>query len=127
MDDHEMKTMLIEYMGKGFLDNIAALFKQDPSVYPFLGDMVGSEEIRVRLGAIALVEELAAEHRAELEAALPGIIQLLINQNPTIRGDAAYALGIIGSPNVRQALEQALQDVNPAVREAVRDALSGLR
>jgi len=126
MNDTEMKAMLIEYMGKGFLENIIALFRQDRSLYRFIADMLGDENLRVRLGATALVEEFVAEHREELRAAVPGIIELLKHDNPTIRGDAASVLGIIKDPSVIDALRACLQDAHPGVREVARDALSGI-
>jgi HEAT repeat protein len=124
MQDHEMKAMLIEYMGKGFLENIIALFKQDSSLYRFIPDMLGDENLRVRLGATALVEELVGSHREELRAAVPGIIELLKHENPTIRGDAASVLGIIKDPAAIDALRACLHDVHPGVREVTCDALS---
>jgi HEAT repeat protein len=127
MNDHETKAMLIEYMGKGFLDNIIALFKQDRSVYRFIPDMLGDENLRVRLGTVALVEELAAEHEDELRAAIPGLIELLKHGNPTIRGDAASVLGTIKDASARKALEACLHDIHPGVREAARDALADIR
>lgn len=124
MQDQEMKEMLIDYMGRGYLDNIIALFRQDATVYRFIADMLGDDNIRVRLGATALVEELAREHRNELKTAVPGLIALLRHENPTIRGDAASALGIIKDKTARGALEEILQDSHPGVREAARDALA---
>lgn len=119
-----MKAMLIEYMGKGFLENIIAMFKQDSTLYRFVADMLGDEDLRVRLGATALVEELAGSHREELRAAVPGIIELLKHESPTIRGDAASVLGTINDPSAISALRVCLQDVHPGVREIARDALS---
>jgi HEAT repeat protein len=124
MQDHEMKAMLIEYMGKGFLENIIALFKQDRLLYRFIADMLGDENLRVRLGATALVEELVGSHGEELRAAVPGIIELLKHENPTIRGDAVSVLGIIKDPLAIGALRVCLHDVHPGVREVARDALS---
>ena len=124
MQDQEMKDMLIDYMGKGFLDNIIALFRQDPSVYRFLADMLGNDNIRVRLGATALVEELAREHRIELKSAVPGVVALLRHENPTIRGDAASVLGMIRDDASAGALQECLQDSHPGVQEAARDALA---
>jgi HEAT repeat protein len=126
MKDYEMKEMLIEYMGKGFLDNIIALFKQDPLLHRFVPDMIGNENIRVRLGATALVEELAELHRDQVKAAVPGLIALLKHENPTIRGDAAFVLGVIRDGSAREALTVSLKDSHPGVREAARDALSEL-
>ncbi len=123
MNDDEIRDMLIEYMGKGFLENIVAMFKQDNSLYKFLPDMLGDDTIRVRLGATALVEELIGEYREEFRTAVPGIIGLLGHESPTIRGDAAYVLGILGDPSAARPLEDMLADKNDAVREAARDAL----
>lgn len=121
-----MKAMLIEYMGRGFLDNIIAMFRQDSSLSRFAADMLGDENLRVRLGTVALVEELAAEHGTDLRLAVPGLIELLKHDNPTIRGDAASMLGTIKDGSARAALEACLQDSHPGVREAARDALADM-
>ena len=105
MEENEMRAMLIEYMEKGFLDNIIAMFRQDQSLYRFIADMIGDEQIRVRLGATALVEELVGEHREGLDAAVPGLIALLKHDNPTIRGDALSVLGTIRALAARAAIE----------------------
>jgi len=77
----------------------------------------------VRLGATALVEELAKEHRQALAVAVPGLLALLGDENPTIRGDTANVLGIIGDRSARDALRELQKDANPAVREIAEDAL----
>ncbi len=118
-----MRAMLIEYMGKGFLDNIIALFRQDGSVHHFIADMLASEDFRVRIGTVALVEELVRERRSELRAAVPGLIGLLSHESPTIRGDAASVLGMIKDQSARSALEACSRDGHAGVREAARDAL----
>jgi len=124
MQNSEIKKMLVEYMGMGFLDNIIALFKQDRSLCRFVPDMLGDGNMRVRLGATALVEELAGEHTAELRDAVPGIIELLKHEHPTIRGNAAYVLGIIKDRSAREALVACLHDSHLGVREVVSDALA---
>lgn len=124
MKDSEIKNMLVEYMGMGFLDNIIALFKQDRSLCRFVPDMLGDENMRVRLGTTALIEELSSEHKMELRNAVPGVIELLKHENPTIRGDAAYVLGIIKDRSAREALVACLHDSHVSVREVVNDALS---
>ena len=126
MQDHETRAMLIEYMGKGFLDNIIALFRQDGSLFRFIADMLVAEDLRVRLGTVALVEELAAERGNELRWAVTGLIELLRHENPTVRGDAASVLGIIKDRAARTALEACLRDTHPGVREAARDALADI-
>jgi len=115
--------MLIEYMGRGFLENIIALMKQDPTEVRFVPDLMGDDNIMVRLGATALVEELVKEHRQILGAAVPGLVKLLSHENPTIRGDAANVLGIIRDRSALEALRKLLNDEHPTVREIVQDIL----
>jgi HEAT repeat protein len=123
MNDDELRAMLIEYMGKGFLENILALMKQDPSLVRFIPDMVGDEAIVVRLGATALIEELAGDRRRSLVDAVPGLVALLGHENPTIRGDAANVLGIIGDPSALPALTERYRDLNAWVRDIAREAV----
>jgi HEAT repeat protein len=126
MTDEEMRDMLVDYMGRGFLENIIALLRQEPELCRFIPDMLGSDTIRVRLGATALIEELAREQQPGLKAAVPGIIGLLKHENPTIRGDAASALGIIRDRDAADALREAVRDEHPGVREAAQDALADM-
>ncbi len=126
MDDEEMKSMLAEYMGRGFLDNIAALFRQEPSLCRLIPDLLGHESLHVRLGTVALVEELIGGHRDAVRAAVPGLVGLLKHQNPTIRGDAASVLGTIGDRAALAGLEAAVSDGHAGVREAVNEAIADI-
>jgi hypothetical protein len=126
MNDGEMRAMLIEYMGKGFLENIIAMMKQDPSTVRFIPDLLGDDAIMVRLGATALVEDLVKEHRQALAGAMPGLLALLGHGNPTIRGDAANVLGIIGDRSSLPALKKLREDGNPSVQEIAQDAMKDI-
>lgn len=127
MDREEMKKMLIEYMGKGFLENIIALFKTDDSLYDLIPDMLSDENMRVRLGTAALVEELMNGYRDNIRKVVPGIAALLKHDDPNVRGDAAYVLGVIKDPGAIPHLEAGLNDENAGVREVIRDALADIR
>lgn len=126
MNDDELRAMLIEYMGRGFLENIIALMKRDPATVRFIPDLIGDDTLMVRLGATALVEELVKEHGQVLEGAVPGLVKLLGHGNPTIRGDAANVLGIIGDQSALEALMNLRTDEHPAVRKIVQDILQEL-
>ena len=126
MTDDELRAMLIEYMGRGFLENIIALMKQDPTTIRYIPALVGDDNIMVRLGATALVEELVKEHRQLLGGAVPGLLKLLAHENPTIRGDAANILGIMRDRSALAALTNLRTDEHPTVREIVEDILRGL-
>jgi len=126
MTDNEIRDILIDYMGRGFLENITALLRQEPALGRFIPDMISQENLSVRLGTTALVEELSDGHREVLRYAVGGLIVLLGNQNPTIRGDAASLLGTIGDVSAKGPLTAMLQDGNPTVRDVVQLALEEL-
>jgi HEAT repeat protein len=88
-----------------------------------IGDLLGDERGRVRLGAVALVEALKKEDFAHILKTIPRIAIHLKNPNPTIRGDAAYLLGIIGHMDALPFLRDALDDEDALVREAVEEAI----
>jgi len=126
MNDDELKAMLIEYMGRGFLENIIALMKQNPATVRFIPDLIGDDNIMVRLGATALAEELARDHQEALGGAVPGLVTLLGHENPTIRGDAANVLGIIRDRSALEALQNLRADEHPIVRAIVQDILQDI-
>ena len=110
-------------MEDGFLDNIIALFRKDESLFPLIGDMLGDERVRVRLGTIALIETLTEENPRRVKAAIPGIADCLNSPAATIRGDAAHALGIIGDKDALPLLSKAAEDKNEMVRNAVKESI----
>ncbi|MEW6601125.1 MAG: HEAT repeat domain-containing protein [Nitrospirota bacterium] len=119
-----MIKMIADHMGNGFLENIVDMFKYDKTYFPYIGNMLGDERIGVRIGTVALVEILKTQDRDNLQLAIPGIAGLLSDPSPTIRGDAAYALGIIGDKDGLPYLEDALHDDNLLVRESAEEAIS---
>ena len=118
--------MIADYMEKGFLENIIDMFKHDKGYYPFIGNLLGDERMGVRIGTVALVETLRDEEIDNIVPAVPGIAKLLNDPSATIRGDAAYLLGIIGHKNALKFLEDALDDESELVREAVEEAIEAI-
>lgn len=127
MADPGTKEMVLEYMEKGYLENIVDMFRHDAALVPLVVDMIADERMRVRLGAMALVEELAQAMPGPLTSLIPGIAALLGNPSPTVRGDAAYMLSLIKGKEALPYLESAKDDPDAAVREVVRDAIADLR
>ena len=123
MIDDELKTMVLDYMDNGYLENIIDMFKHDESLYPLVIDMIRDERVRVRLGAAALVEELIKTNRESLVRLVPAIGGLLEDPSPTLRGDAAYLLGIIGHAEALPFLLNAREDENRFAREIIGDAI----
>jgi len=118
-----MLKMIADYMENGFLDNIVDMFKHDRSLYPLIGDLLGDERSRVRIGAVALVETLKKEDLEHVASAIPSIAERLKDPNATIRGDAAYLLGIIGHRDALPFLKEMLNDDHELVKESVNEAI----
>lgn len=127
MIDDELKAMVLDYMGKGFLENIIDMFKHDEGLFPLIIDMIKDEKVRVRLGATALVEELIKQKPEPLIRLIPDIATLLKSENPTVRGDAAYLLSIIRHRDALPFLINAENDENPNVREIVKEAINNIQ
>lgn len=122
-----MLKMIADYMEKGFLDNIIDMFKHDKNLYSLIGDLLGDERSRVRIGVVALVETLKDEDSDHVIAAIPSIARKLKDENATIRGDAAYLLGIIRHHEAIPLLEKASNDKNILVRETVMEAIEQIK
>jgi len=114
-------------MEKGFLDNIVDMFKHDKTLYPVIGDLLGDERSRVRIGAVALVETLKEEDYENIVTAIPDIAKLLNDPNPTIRGDAAYLLGIIGHGDAVPFLLGVCDDAHALVRETALESIDEIK
>lgn len=123
MIEEDLRTMILDYMEKGFLDNIIDMFKHDEKLYPLIIDMIKDERIRVRLGASALVEELSKTSKEAFIDILPQISELLNDPSALIRGDAAYLLGIIGLKGSLPNLDKALKDEDENVRNIAFEAI----
>ncbi|MEK6580907.1 MAG: HEAT repeat domain-containing protein [Nitrospirota bacterium] len=124
----ELKTMIADYMEKGFLENIIDMFKHDSSLYSLVGELMTDERVRVRLGMSALVETLGKEAPEHIKKAVSGMLPLLKNPEPVIRGDAAYLLGIIGdSDSISLLREIADNDGNPEVRLIAKEAVEDIK
>ncbi|MDI6891108.1 MAG: HEAT repeat domain-containing protein [Thermodesulfovibrionales bacterium] len=124
-----LKAMIADYMEKGFLENIINMFKHDVSLYAFIGDMMKDERFRVRIGISALLETLKKEEPENISKAIPSILPLLRDQNPVLRSDAAYLLGMIGykdaCPFLREAASDEDENVRIIAREAIEEIESG--
>ena len=118
-----MLKLIADHMENGFLDNIVDMFKHDKSLYPLIGDLLGDERSRVRIGAVALIETLKEEDAEHVVSAIPGVAERLKDANATIRGDAAYMLGIIGHRDALPFLKETRNDDHELVKESVNEAI----
>lgn len=125
----DLRKMISDYMENGCLENIIDMFKHDKSLYVYISDLMADERMRVRIGVIALVETLKREDSENISKTIPYIIPLLKDENPLIRGDAAYLLGIIGEKSAIPYLNEIINDEDENVKiiakEAIEDITSG--
>jgi len=130
LSDNEIEAttkMVADYMEGGFLDNIIAMFRQDKNLYFLVGSLLADERQRVRIGMIALVETLIDEDYVNVLTAIPGIAEQLINPNPTIRGDAAYLLGIIGHKDALPYLQKVEGEDHELVKETIEESITAIK
>lgn len=125
VSDEELKSVIADFLEMGHIDNIVAMFRQDPRYYSWSGDILKDQRFNVRLGMAVLFEELKTIQPTELETALDSLLPLLDAEEPLYRGEAVSLLGIINSPKAREAIEQKRNDPSPQVREMVRLVLEG--
>jgi hypothetical protein len=124
----ELRQMIADYMENGFLENIIDMFKHDRTLYPLIGKLMTDERVRVRLGMSALVETLKEKDPENIYSALPNILPLLRHNEPVIRGDTAYLLGIIGYEGSVPLLEEtAGNDTNKEVRLIAKEAVEDIK
>lgn len=127
MTSEELKQMIFDHMDLGFLDNIIDMFRADEKLTPLIAEMLQDERMRVRLGATALIEELAKTHPDRLTSQIPAFAELLKFENPTVRGDAAYVLGMLRDDSALPLLESRSEDENESVREVILEAIAEIR
>ena len=123
ISDEELKKVIADFIEMGYVENIVAMFKQDPTLYRFSGELLRDERFAVRIGMAVLFEELTASRPSEVEQAIPYLLPHLADQTPWVRGEAANLLAIIGSPRALEPLQDLRNDPDPQVAEIVRDAL----
>jgi hypothetical protein len=126
-EELDVKTMIADYMEKGFLENIIDMFRHDKDLYRLVGDLMADERMRVRLGITVLVETMAKEDPDNIARSIPGIADLLKDPNPTVRGDAAYLLGIIGHRDALPSLTEASGDDSPEVKQVISESVEEIR
>ncbi|MCL4456800.1 MAG: HEAT repeat domain-containing protein [Nitrospirae bacterium] len=127
MIDEELKSMILDHMEKGFLENIIDMFKHDESLFPLIIDMLKDERMRVRLGATALVEEMVKLKPESFVNLIPAIAALLKDENSNVRGDGANILGIIGHKDALPFLADVENDADRDVREIAQEAIENIQ
>jgi hypothetical protein len=122
----DFRKMIADYMENGLLENIVDMFKRDKSFYEYAGDLLKDERMRVRIGTAALLETLEKEDPENAKSAVPFILPLLKDQNPVVRGDAAYLLGLIGGESIIPFLRELVDDADNNVRTIAGESIEDI-
>jgi len=122
-EQEELVKVIADFLEMGHVENIVAMFKQDPSCYALTGLLIQDERFMVRIGVAVLTEEMTALRPDEVELAIPSLVPLLTNLTPYVRGEAANLLGIIGTEKALAAIALLRNDPDPQVQEIVSDVL----
>jgi hypothetical protein len=125
VSDEELKKVIGDFLELGHVENIAAMFRQEPAYYGLTGELLRDGRYMVRVGLAVLFEELSISRPAEVRQAIPSLLPLLREADPNLRGEAANLLGIIGGQEVMEHLRPLLADPDPQVAEIARDILAG--
>ncbi len=120
----ELTAVIADFLEMGHVENIMAMFKQDPSLYALSGELLRDERFMVRMGMAVLFEELKGIRLQEVALAIPALLPILAEETPWMRGEAVNLLGIIGTPEALTHLKPLADDPEPQIREMVRDILA---
>ncbi len=121
--DDELRRVIADFLSLGHVDNIVAMFRQEPRYLAWTGLLLEDERFAVRLGVSVLFEHLVELCPHHLTLAVPGLIAQLRHPVAWVRGEAASVLGLIATDETLAALPALLDDPSPQVVEIVRDIL----
>lgn len=126
VSDAELKKVIGDFLDMGHVENIAAMFRQEPRYYGWTGEILNDPRFQVRLGVSVLFEELRLSQPEKIDLAIPSLLALLhaVPLPPSyVRGEAISVLAIIGSDEAMAAVRAAAADPDPQVSEVARDIL----
>ena len=124
--EHDWGVNLKSQVAAGSVDEAVETALNHPESVKGIVELLAADEFSSRLGALRIVEETADQIPEAFKAVVPDLCGLLDHSKAPIRGDAAYALGLIGDPSAKDSLLARRNDDDPEVRESVEEALENL-
>jgi HEAT repeat protein len=95
-----------------------------PQDIPLVTGLIKAEEFGVKLGAMALIEQLSEEAPEDQARIFDALIPLLQEKSVPTLGDAAYLLGFLQDPRKRSILKKLLDHSHPDIREIAQEGLN---
>ncbi len=123
VSDEELLQVIADFLDMGYVENIVAMFKQEPRYYQWTGRLLEDERFAVRLGVSVLFEYLVEVRPGDVNLAVPSLAEALKSELGRVRGEAASVLGIIGTSEALDHVRDMVNDPDPQVAEVARDIL----
>jgi len=127
VSDDELLTVMADFLEMGHVENIVAMYKQEPRYYDWTGELLADERFAVRLGVSVLFEYLIEDCPDDVGLAVPSLARQLENPTSWIRGEVVNVLGIIGTKAAMAHVEKMVDDPDSQVAEVARDILQEAR
>lgn len=107
--------------------DLAAMMARAGLVFPAFVDLLVHERWSVRLGAMVAAEALADEAPQVAATLAPELMARYGAQGVAVRGDLLQVLGMVGTPDLADAVEAMTREETHAdVREAAEEAIASL-
>jgi glutaredoxin len=119
-----MQAYFFEMLKSGKRAQVEQLIRSHPEHSAVLGELLLDPEasMAVRIGIGAVLEELQGS--GLLDALVPKLEQILQQQEPRNRADAAHYLSLIANPAALSVLRKYLDDADQEIREIAQEALA---
>lgn len=123
VSDDELVQVIADFLSLGHVENIVAMFRQEPKYYQWTGLLLNDDRYAVRLGLSVLFEHLAGLCPSQISLAIPSLAAQLDNSLAWVRGESLSILAIIGTPEALALVPAHLYDPSPQVAEIAHDIL----
>ena len=122
--DEGMQAYLVELFTSGELLKVISLIKNEHDLIKHLPPLMASNEtpLGAKIGIGAVFEEF--QGNSIIRKLIPELSALLESDDPSVRNDACYYLGLTESVQAITAIEKMLRDEQEEIRETAHDALS---
>ena len=108
----------------GRVDEIMEIIRKKPEDAKILAEVLGEEEVFIRVGAMILLKRISKNEPRAIKFAKEKIKELLLSDDSTKAQDAAFILGEIGKKEDIPLLQRLLESKDSEVREAAEEAIS---
>jgi glutaredoxin len=112
---------------EGDAERLAGMMVAESDLYSGALELLSDPDWSVRMGMMVVLEGVAERSPDLVRNAYPLLLKLLDHEDRNQRGDAAYLLGLIGDASALEHLEMLLNDENPEVAEAAREAVEQIK